>query len=91
MKNSRIISEEINNIPIGQKRMLSEMISYLQHQLRPRLHFICTRNSGRSHLSQIWAHTLAYSYKFEVETFSNGTEATAFHPNAVATSRKSHF
>ena len=46
--------------------------------------FICTHNSRRSHLCQIWAHTFAWLYGLDhVTCFSGGTEATAFHPNAV--------
>jgi arsenate reductase (thioredoxin) len=48
------------------------------------LNFICTHNSRRSHISQIWAQTAAARYGVEnVQTFSGGTEATAFNPRAV--------
>ena len=44
-----------------------------------RLIFICTHNSRRSHMSQLWAATAAAWYGVDaVETFSGGTEATAF-------------
>jgi arsenate reductase len=50
-----------------------------------KLTFICTHNSRRSHLSQIWAQVAAEYYGLVgVETFSGGTEATAFNPRAVA-------
>ncbi len=46
--------------------------------------FICTHNSRRSHMGQIWAQVLAEHFGIEgVNTYSGGTEATAFHPNAV--------
>ncbi|MBK7868311.1 MAG: hypothetical protein IPJ75_15735 [Ignavibacteriales bacterium] len=46
--------------------------------------FICTHNSRRSHLSQIWAQFFAGFYGLqEVYCFSGGTEATAFNPRAV--------
>ena len=42
-------------------------------------------NSRRSHLSQIWAQVAAEYFGISnVETFSGGTEATAFNPRAVA-------
>ncbi|MBD3331549.1 protein-tyrosine-phosphatase [candidate division GN15 bacterium] len=48
------------------------------------LTFICTHNSRRSHLAQIWAQTAAVWYGVpHVETYSGGTEATAFNPRAV--------
>ncbi len=46
--------------------------------------FICTHNSRRSQIAQIWARAAAfYDQVPDVETYSGGTEATAFHPNAV--------
>ncbi|MDV7401328.1 hypothetical protein RZS08_58465, partial [Arthrospira platensis SPKY1] len=46
--------------------------------------FICTHNSRRSHLAQIWMATMARYFGLEhVATYSGGTEATAFNPRAV--------
>jgi len=54
--------------------------------------FICTHNSRRSHLSQIWASTAAAYYGVPgVETYSGGTEATAFNPRAVAALKRAGF
>jgi len=54
--------------------------------------FICTHNSRRSHMSQIWAHAAALFYGIrDVQCYSGGTEATAFHPNAVRAMRKIGF
>lgn len=51
-----------------------------------RLNFICTHNSRRSHLSQIWAQTMAYHFKVpQVFCFSGGTEATALFPKVAET------
>ena len=50
------------------------------------LNFICTHNSRRSHLSQIWAQTMAYYYQIEnVFCYSGGTEATAMFPKVAET------
>ena len=47
--------------------------------------FICTHNSRRSHMAQIWAQCAARRHGLDgVRTFSGGTEATAFNPRAVA-------
>jgi len=52
--------------------------------------FICTHNSRRSHLSQIWAAVAAAKFGImDVETFSGGTESTAFNPRAVAALERS--
>jgi arsenate reductase len=57
-----------------------------------RLMFICTHNSRRSHMSEVWAATAAAWYGIEgVETYSGGTEATAFNPRAVAAMRRAGF
>lgn len=56
------------------------------------LNFICTHNSRRSHISQIWAQIAAHYYGINnVETFSGGTEATAFNPRAVSAMKKAGF
>ena len=50
-----------------------------------RLVFICTHNSRRSQLSQVWASVAAAYYGVPgLEAYSGGTEATAFNPRAVA-------
>jgi arsenate reductase len=57
-----------------------------------RMTFICTHNSRRSHMSQLWAQTAAHVYGVPgVVTFSGGTEATAFNPRAVAAVRRAGF
>lgn len=46
--------------------------------------FICTHNSRRSQLAQLWAQLAAGFYEVErVFCYSGGTEATAFNPRAV--------
>lgn len=51
--------------------------------------FICTHNSRRSHMSQIWAQVAAHYYGFDqVITYSGGTESTAFNPRAVRALQK---
>ena len=57
-----------------------------------RLTFICTHNSRRSQLAQIWARAAAAHLGVPaVETYSGGTEATAFNPRAVAAMRRAGF
>ncbi|WP_283640652.1 hypothetical protein [Mesonia mobilis] len=52
---------------------------------------ICTHNSRRSHLGQVWLRLAAEKYNLPVETFSGGTEATAFHPNMIAALKTAGF
>lgn len=71
------------------RRLLTPISDHLRQRraqnLPLNLVFICTHNSRRSHLSQVWAQTAAAWFSVaNVHTFSGGTEVTAFHPNAVA-------
>lgn len=80
---------EFDRIAEDRRALLEELAGYVQGRIdtgKPaRLTFICTHNSRRSHLSQIWAMTAARYYGVEaVEAYSGGTEATAFNPRAVA-------
>ena len=72
------------------KRILQPLIEFISSKISKneevRLNFICTHNSRRSHLSQIWAQTMAYYYQIEnVFCYSGGTEATAMFPKVVET------
>jgi len=52
------------------------------------LNFICTHNSRRSHISQLWAQAASYHFGIPgVRCLSGGTEATAFNPRAVEAMR----
>ena len=55
------------------------------------LNFICTHNSRRSQLGQVWSFYAAHYYKLNIEAFSGGTEVTAFYRNTVKTLQKSGF
>jgi arsenate reductase (thioredoxin) len=80
---------EFEKIPAARRELLNEVVAYARLQSdsqRPiQLTFICTHNSRRSQMAQIWAKLAADHYRIpNVETFSGGTEATAFNPRAVA-------
>lgn len=84
---------EYDLIPSDRKRDLEKVSAYVKNRLdqgnQARLTFICTHNSRRSHLSQIWAKIAAEHYGLEgVETYSGGTEGTAFNPRAVEALRR---
>lgn len=45
---------------------------------------ICTHNSRRSHLGQVWLQAAAWQYEFDnLRTWSGGTESTALYPSAA--------
>lgn len=78
------------------KELLTVLADYIAKRhtdgLPIRLNFICTHNSRRSHLGQLWAAAAAHVHGIEnVSTFSGGTEATAFNPRAVAAIERAGF
>ena len=57
-----------------------------------RLNFICTHNSRRSHMSQVWAQTMTYYFNIKnVTCYSGGTEATALFPKVAETLKQQGF
>tara|TARA_R110001583_G_scaffold25831_6_gene93490 strand:+ start:537 stop:1166 length:630 start_codon:yes stop_codon:yes gene_type:complete len=87
---------DIDTISIERKETLQPLIDFIQSKANDnqsiRINFICTHNSRRSHLSQIWAQTLAYHFGISnVQCYSGGTEATALFPMVAETLRNSGF
>jgi len=77
-------------VSIERKEILQPLIYYIQSKVNAneeiRLNFICTHNSRRSHLSQIWAQTMAFHFDIQnVFCYSGGTEATAMFPKVAET------
>ena len=84
------------NISNERKEILQPLITFIQSKKDNndtiRLNFICTHNSRRSHLSQIWATTMAYRFGVKnVFCYSGGTEATAMFPKVAETLMKQCF
>lgn len=82
------VESEFDQIPKDRKEILDQIASYIQSSLHDRskadLILICTHNSRRSHLSQVWAQVAAYHYGLKnVHAYSGGTEATAMYPMAA--------
>jgi protein-tyrosine-phosphatase len=87
---------EFNQIPDQRKIALEKIARYVGEQIHggadAKLVFICTHNSRRSHMSQIWAQTAARYYGIpRVTTYSGGTEATVFNPRAAASLQRAGF
>jgi arsenate reductase (thioredoxin) len=87
---------EFDQIPAERKAELRKLATYVRGRLAAsqpaQLTFICTHNSRRSHLGQLWAAAGAAYYGVpNVATFSGGTEATAFNPRAVAALQRAGF
>ena len=89
-------SFDFKQISEDRKAVLQSLIDFIQNKvdskLETRLNLICTHNSRRSHLSQVWAQTAAAYYDIKnVSCYSGGTEATALFPMAAETLKGSGF
>ncbi len=79
---------DISNIYIHRKNILDELALYITDKLskkeKVRLNFICTHNSRRSILSQVWGHTFAqYFHLKDIYCYSGGTESTTVPNNTL--------
>lgn len=84
------------SISVERQNIALPLVDYIQSKIDSkqeiRLNFICTHNSRRSHLSQVWAQTLAYYYNIKnVFCYSGGTEITALFPMAAKTLENTGF
>ena len=88
--------ETINNVTTFQniseerKNILRPLIDFVQQKVNNSqeisINFICTHNSRRSHLSQVWAQVAAAYYTIpNVHCYSGGTEETALFPKVAET------
>jgi len=84
------------NISEERKAILQPLIDFIQLKVlnsqEIRINFICTHNSRRSHLSQVWAQTIANYFNIKnVFCYSGGTEVTALFPMVAETLQNSGF
>jgi len=82
----------LKDLKIDENRtyLLKSIASFIASEIRKNkpvnLNFICTHNSRRSQLAQVWSSYAAHIYKFnQVKSFSGGTVATSFFINTVKT------
>lgn len=81
---------DVSSISTERKKVLQPLIDFVQAKVdkneQALLNFICTHNSRRSHLSQVWAQVMAVYFDVpKVFTYSGGTEATAMFPKVGET------
>jgi arsenate reductase len=82
-------SLDLNTVPTERQAVLWPLVEYIKSKIEIQqsinLTFICTHNSRRSHLGQVWAQVAAAYFGIEnVHSFSGGTEATACNPRTIA-------
>lgn len=88
--NDFISNSDTQSITAERKQTLSQLVDYIEAKVNDgesiHINFICTHNSRRSHLSQIWAQTMAHHFNVKnVNCYSGGTEATALFPMVAST------
>ncbi len=92
-KDLKPIIEELekctNEISSKRKDLLESVANYISEKVKENktinINFICTHNSRRSIMGQIWAQTVSEYFNVpNVKCFSGGTEATAFNPRSVS-------
>ncbi|MGV3460095.1 MAG: protein-tyrosine-phosphatase [Flavobacterium sp.] len=89
-------SFEFESLLSERKEVLQPLINFIQakssQQEEIRLNLICTHNSRRSHLAQIWAQAAAAHYQIpQVYCYSGGTESTEMFPAVVQTLEQTGF
>lgn len=84
------------NISPVRRAALQPLVEYMGKQIKKeatvQLNFICTHNSRRSHLTQVWAQAMATHFGLPgVYCYSGGTKATALFPLTAQVLRDSGF
>ena len=93
---TQIEALDTDSISLLRKDSVQSLINYIKHKAdydKPiQLNFICTHNSRRSHLSQVWAQALALYFDINhVYCYSGGTETTALYPATAKALESSGF
>ena len=92
---SYISSLSIASISEDRKEKLQVLIDCISEQIKfqetIRLNFICTHNSRRSQLAQIWAQTVASYFNINIDSFSGGVEVTEFNEHAISALKRVGF
>lgn len=81
---------QLQSIQEERKSILQPLIDFVQqkvsNQFEVNINFICTHNSRRSHLAQVWAQAAAAHFNIpKVHCYSGGTEETALFPKVAET------
>ena len=98
MKNSLaqlIASFKTEKIAEERKKDFLPLIEYINKKRakneRVHLNFICTHNSRRSQLSQLWAAVLGHYHQLALSTYSGGVEITACNERVITALRTQGF
>lgn len=83
-KECKEFSDAFSLISVERQQALQKLSHYVSLKLKngqvPQLIFICTHNSRRSHLAQLWFAVGADYFQLpQIDTYSGGTVSTAFN------------
>ncbi|MBI1267938.1 MAG: protein-tyrosine-phosphatase [Cryomorphaceae bacterium] len=90
------VVQQFNSIDDERRAQLQKLALYIKSKSTAnedvKIVYICTHNSRRSHMSQLWGMIAANYYGVQgVSTYSGGTETTAFNPRSVACLQRAGF
>ena len=92
IKTKKFFNNAINNVVIddSRKELLNKIVIQIVVERKKikkvKLNFICTHNSRRSQLAQVWAHYAIQYFKLkQIKSYSGGTEITSVHKNIIRT------
>ena len=84
---SLITRVDNSTISDQRKELLKPLKEYLSSKIKQKsvvnLNFICTHNSRRSQLSEVWAKITGDFYGLNINTFSGGIEITACNERTI--------
>lgn len=84
---SLITRVDNSTISDQRKELLKPLKEYLSSKIKQKsvvnLNFICTHNSRRSQLSEVWAKIIGDFYGLNINTFSGGIEITACNERTI--------
>lgn len=88
-KNDLVITEERKELLLT---IADKIIDEYEDRDKVNLNFICTHNSRRSQMAQVWSfYAISYFKLRNIFSFSGGTEVTAFHRNTVKCLQRTGF
>lgn len=92
IKTKKFFKQSFENFKLSDERkqvllkIVDLVVTERKKLLKVRLNFICTHNSRRSQLGQVWAHYAVQYFKLKrIKSYSGGTEVTAMHANTIKT------
>ena len=87
-KNIKAVEKQFDEINEARKKELTMLADKIKQQINEqgssKVTFVCTHNSRRSQLAELWLRAASEYYGLEnIASYSGGTEATAFNPRMV--------